>query len=70
MENKNPAAALARMKWDGMTKAERKAEIDRLQAARHAATTAEQRSDIARKAAQKRWAKKKTGIRKSNGGNG
>lgn len=67
MSNENPAAVLARMKWDGMTKAQKRAEVARLQAARHAATTAEERSEIARNAAKKRWAKKKSTSPKSNG---
>lgn len=70
MSTDNPAAALARMKWDGMTKAERKAEIARLQAARNAKLTDDQKSEIARNAAKTRWAKKKSQRRKSNGDKG
>ena len=53
------ADEMARKRWKGVSKAERKATGKMLALARAASMTPEQRSEIAKKAAAARWAGKK-----------
>ena len=59
MDRSTIAAELARARWDGTTKAERKEHSDVMNAAKMKATTKAQRKAAARKAAAARWGKKK-----------
>jgi hypothetical protein len=58
MPKDEATASLARKRWRGTTQKERSAELSRVCQAGVAALTPEQRSAIATKAAQARWAKK------------
>lgn len=59
----NPAAELAKKRWEKATKKDRKKQAEILAAVR-ATVSPEQRSEIARKAAQARWAKAKKSKKK------
>lgn len=60
MPRKNKAAqSLAKKRWAGTTQAERSAEMAEVAAARMTALTAEQRSEIARKAGRANAGKKR-----------
>jgi hypothetical protein len=55
----NPAAELARKRWKKTTKKQRVEHAQKMVAARNTKLTSEERSEISRKAAKARWAKKR-----------
>jgi hypothetical protein len=55
----NPAAELARKRWKKTTKKQRVEHAQKMVAARNTKLTSEERSEISRKAAKVRWAKKR-----------
>lgn len=57
--DENPAAQLARMKWAGMSAKERAEHMLEMRKARQKALTPEERKEIAKKAAEARWGKKR-----------
>lgn len=58
------AQEMARKRWKGKTKEEKTAHGKMMSDERLAATTPEQRSAIAKKAAQARWGAKKKSVKK------
>ena len=61
---KNPGAALVQMRWDKTTPEERSEIARAMNEAKMTTMTPEERSEIAKRAAAKRWAKKKKAAKK------